>query len=912
MSLADDPRRWPRWPELGPGAHQHLSAALLGGRLACSGARSPWPSRGAEAARALAEASGRRSAVLTANGSGAIVVALQALGIGPGDTVAMPATTWVGCATAVLRTGAAPVFFDASPDSPCRGAEHLPEAPSAVLAVHLYAQHADIAAVRAALPGVPIVEDASHAQLARSAGGAPIGSLGEVSVMSFQETKVLTCGEGRAALTCDDDLVARLAALTADSRRPASRPGEADRTALEASPAPVHGANHALAETGAALLLDQLERFPGQAAARSVGAAAFLAELAAGRESGREAGWEPLADAAALASGAFYGLLLRPTGPAPPPRELIARVRREAGVTLEEVYPPVPEGPLYRPETVPGYAAALSGRPRPPLPESRRLHETAIVVPHHAFLAGADALRGLAAALRGAVSDPSGPARTARPARPLPGPAPRPVVDVVTLTRGRRPEGLARALNSAAAQRTGAEVRLTVWIDAHLGAPAALPGGLPPGVRAVSVGGDGFLPEAAVERVGALRRMAVQAADGDLIAFLDDDNEWEPDHLESLLEAVAPGLPAAHSWRRLVGPGGGPHPADRFPWLPPGPAGGAPAGRAGPARGDGAGRPRGARPAQLAPGRGGGRHGRHGGVAVPPRARPDPGVPQGAQRPGGRRPARRGRHRPRAAGPAAGAGRLHRAAHPALPARRDVDAGVRRHRPGRGAAVTAAPEGGTARTVRTLLFDRSPYEGLPAGEIGYDPSGWDYDHPVFREEITRLRPSLIVEVGTWKGASALHMAGVVRDLGLDCEIVCVDTFLGSREHWLTPEWKAEMHLSFGRPGLYPQFLANVVHDGLTGVITPFPATSATAAAVLGHHGVRCDLVYIDAGHDLPDVARDLDLYWPLLRPGGTMIGDDFIARFPGVVQAVRDFAGARSLPLDVREEKWVLRRPPAG
>ncbi|MFW5418379.1 class I SAM-dependent methyltransferase [Nocardiopsis sp. CNT-189] len=226
--------------------------------------------------------------------------------------------------------------------------------------------------------------------------------------------------------------------------------------------------------------------------------------------------------------------------------------------------------------------------------------------------------------------------------------------------------------------------------------------------------------------------------------------------------------------------------------------------------------------------------------------------------------------------------------------------------------MTGAPAGGPARTVRPLLFDGSPYEGFPAGEIGYDPSGWDSDHPVFREEITRLRPSLVVEVGTWKGASALHMAGVVRELGLACEIVCVDTFLGSREHWLTPEWKADMRLAFGRPGLYPQFLANVVHDGFTEVITPFPATSATAAAVLEHHGVRCDLVYIDAGHDLPDVARDLELYWPLLRPGGTMIGDDFIARFPGVVQAVRAFAASRSLPLGVREEKWVLRRPPAG
>ncbi|MFF2960224.1 class I SAM-dependent methyltransferase [Streptomyces sp. NPDC057963] len=213
-----------------------------------------------------------------------------------------------------------------------------------------------------------------------------------------------------------------------------------------------------------------------------------------------------------------------------------------------------------------------------------------------------------------------------------------------------------------------------------------------------------------------------------------------------------------------------------------------------------------------------------------------------------------------------------------------------------------------SQKVLSLLHEKSPYEGFPEDRVSYDPQGWGSDHPVFEREITRLKPSLIVEVGTWKGASALHMAKIARSLDIDCEIVCVDSFLGSREHWLVPRWKSELRLEHGQPQVYRQFLANVVHDGFEDVITPFSCTSSHAAKILAHHDVVSDIVYIDAGHEYRDVLYDIDLFWQIIRPGGVMIGDDFASYFPGVMRAVREFGDTISTSPEIDGDKWILRK----
>jgi hypothetical protein len=137
--------------------------------------------------------------------------------------------------------------------------------------------------------------------------------------------------------------------------------------------------------------------------------------------------------------------------------------------------------------------------------------------------------------------------------------------------------------------------------------------------------------------------------------------------------------------------------------------------------------------------------------------------------------------------------------------------------------------------------------------------GWGSSDPLFEEIIRAIKPKIIVEVGSWKGASAINMAKIVKSLGLDCKIICVDTWLGSPEHFLgqQPSWRASLRLSHGYPQLYFTFLANVVRQGVDDVIIPIAATSESGAVILASKGVRPDMVYIDAAHEYEPALRDL-------------------------------------------------------
>jgi hypothetical protein len=121
-----------------------------------------------------------------------------------------------------------------------------------------------------------------------------------------------------------------------------------------------------------------------------------------------------------------------------------------------------------------------------------------------------------------------------------------------------------------------------------------------------------------------------------------------------------------------------------------------------------------------------------------------------------------------------------------------------------------------------------------------------------------------------------------------------------------------MTVRHGFPQVYWQFLANVSLSGHSDVILPFPVTSSCAAAILSHYGVVADLIYIDAGHEEDEVLIDLKRFWPLLRPGGYMIGDDYADYWPGVVKAVLTFFAERGRRVASQQAKWVVRKPAAG
>ena len=115
------------------------------------------------------------------------------------------------------------------------------------------------------------------------------------------------------------------------------------------------------------------------------------------------------------------------------------------------------------------------------------------------------------------------------------------------------------------------------------------------------------------------------------------------------------------------------------------------------------------------------------------------------------------------------------------------------------------------------------------------------------------------------------------DLKNSC-IVCVDTWLGSSEHFLNAPERAHLKLVNGRATFYDDFMRNVVQHGLQDTIVPLSITSIAAVEVLRGCNFIPDLIYVDGDHSVRGFRADLDLYWEILRPGGYSIGDDFDGR----------------------------------
>jgi hypothetical protein len=196
--------------------------------------------------------------------------------------------------------------------------------------------------------------------------------------------------------------------------------------------------------------------------------------------------------------------------------------------------------------------------------------------------------------------------------------------------------------------------------------------------------------------------------------------------------------------------------------------------------------------------------------------------------------------------------------------------------------------------IRDKLFrGNSVYNGFNYQPDLVDLQTWGGDHPVLPHCISKVRPNLIIEVGSWKGRSAIHMAQALKANGIQGEVLCVDTWLGSPEHWLaTGEiqfWYDSLKIENGYPSLYKTFVNNVISQGLQEYITPLPMPSETAYFVLKQLGVKAEMIYIDAGHEYESVYRDIKQYWELMTPGGVMVLDDFNS-WPGVTKAVYQFA----------------------
>jgi dTDP-4-amino-4,6-dideoxygalactose transaminase len=216
--------------------------------------------------RELADYIGARHAIGVANGTDALSIALLAVGVKPGDDVVVPALTFYASAEAIAAIGARPVFCDV--DAGTRNVTAgtvkaaVTEATTAVVVVDLFGLPAPVAAIKAALPALAVVEDAAQA-IGASVGRTRAGILGDVGTFSFYPSKNLGAfGDGGAVVTDDDDIAETVRALHFHGSR--------DKQTFE-----LVGYNSRLDEIQAAILRILLPHLDRWCDGRRAGAAAY-------------------------------------------------------------------------------------------------------------------------------------------------------------------------------------------------------------------------------------------------------------------------------------------------------------------------------------------------------------------------------------------------------------------------------------------------------------------------------------------------------------------------------------------------------------------------------------------------------------------------------------------------------------
>ena len=220
-----------------------------------------WANYLKEFEKSFADYIGVKYAIATSSCTGALHIALMALGIGPGDEVIVPDITWVASANAVLYVGAIPVFADVELESWCLDPYSfeslITSRTKAVIPVHLYGHPAKMDEIISIAEryNIRVVEDAAPS-IGAQYKGQRTGSFGDFSAFSFQGAKLAVTGEGGMLLTDNRQLYETAYSIWDQGRKPG--------TLLIQS----NGLKYKMANVVAAIGLAQLERNDGMVEAK--------------------------------------------------------------------------------------------------------------------------------------------------------------------------------------------------------------------------------------------------------------------------------------------------------------------------------------------------------------------------------------------------------------------------------------------------------------------------------------------------------------------------------------------------------------------------------------------------------------------------------------------------------------------
>jgi predicted O-methyltransferase YrrM len=152
--------------------------------------------------------------------------------------------------------------------------------------------------------------------------------------------------------------------------------------------------------------------------------------------------------------------------------------------------------------------------------------------------------------------------------------------------------------------------------------------------------------------------------------------------------------------------------------------------------------------------------------------------------------------------------------------------------------------------------------------------------------------STFVEVGSWMGKSTCYMGEQIKKYSKNIKFYAVDTWAGSEE----PQHKETIQkLQNENLTLFDIFKSHLKSCEVEDYVIPFQTTSIEAAEQFEDNSI--DFVHIDASHDYENVLADIKAWYPKVKPGGFITGDDYVSNWGGVIQAVKEYFTGKSVAL---------------
>lgn len=211
--------------------------------------------------------------------------------------------------------------------------------------------------------------------------------------------------------------------------------------------------------------------------------------------------------------------------------------------------------------------------------------------------------------------------------------------------------------------------------------------------------------------------------------------------------------------------------------------------------------------------------------------------------------------------------------------------------------------------IQILHNGVNPYVGFPADKWQEERFGFMGWPGYFEQAIDKYQPDIYIEFGSLYGASARHAAQRIKTQGHGGVVIMCDTFEAEEVLWGVAEHRERLQITYGRATAYERAMKTILVDGLQDTIIPLVMDTGGSMRYLKSRGVTAPIIYIDACHVDGETYRDMRRGWPILRPGGTMILDDYQPGFPELVHDVNQFAAEQGLKVETEATKVRIVKP---